>query len=345
MDFETYVPGFSPSWSGYSLAANAPEATPTECGPSAIVGAVSTEYNLYQDDFMQNRWPTSTNREAHMSEQDVEPWNDFLHALPPSNSGTVRQNIGNNETKEATFVKPTEMTSTVSVNPHILDIKHLLTLFQRVVQPPAAMLIGGVRKWRRLQRHLVELSRQSREVLDILLCLVELLFIDEVSQSAGQDRETYARSICDRYNSALRPFRASVLDDKRPDQRCNKRDLAAIFLFAWFEVMRDQDEASTPFPRDLADTVILRDTTWNYSSRYLLSWLATLDSRATHLSGDRRLLSEQALLVVARHPFPVVSSHVEDHDDDTEHENLELASILRSTPSDSPQHAPDTPGW
>jgi hypothetical protein len=55
----------------------------------------------------------------------------------------------------------------------------LLVIFQEIVQPPAAIFMGRQRRWRRLRRYLVGLS--TRAALHALLCVVELLGVEQIS--------------------------------------------------------------------------------------------------------------------------------------------------------------------
>jgi hypothetical protein len=57
----------------------------------------------------------------------------------------------------------------------------LLNYFGKISQPPASILITGVKKWRRLQRHLTRLSKQHRVGASALFAIIELLAKDDQS--------------------------------------------------------------------------------------------------------------------------------------------------------------------
>jgi hypothetical protein len=82
--------------------------------------------------------------------------------------------------------------------------------------------------------------------------------------------------------------------------------LAAVFLLSWVEVIRDQEDDNDIFPRAHAETIITSDVVWSSYSQQLLSWLSTLDSKASHLGGQQ-LLSPRALQVVSRFPAQIAS--------------------------------------
>ncbi|OAQ63669.1 C6 finger domain-containing protein [Pochonia chlamydosporia 170] len=188
----------------------------------------------------------------------------------------------------------------------------LIHLFQKIVQPPAAILIGGIERWRRLQRYLCKLSDQSRAVSSSLLCVVELLMIEDLAAEPGQSRDALIERIMERHADACHEISRKLA--KHPDLNPKTREhlLAAVFLLSWFEVIRDQDSQSSLFPRDLAEIIITADTNWNRHSQQLLSWLNTLDSKATHLGGQHLLLPRS--LEIVSHYQPQITSE-QCHDD------------------------------
>lgn len=213
---------------------------------------------------------------------------------------------------------------------------HLIECFRKIVQPPAAILIGGFERWRRLQQYLCKLSDHSRAVRSSLLCVIELLMMeDDDSGDQGHDRDVCMKRIYDRHANACDEIRTKI--SKHSDLKPKTREhlLAAIFLLSWFEVIRDQDARSNLFPRHLADTVITNGTSWSRYSQQLLSWLNTLDSKASHLGGEH-LLSHKCLEVVSRFRTQITSSL--DHGDN----GTKDADDFEVAVSDmSPGHSPE----
>jgi hypothetical protein len=179
-------------------------------------------------------------------------------------------------------------------------------MFKKIVQPPAAILIGGFERWRRLQHYLCKQSDQSRAVRSSLLCVVELLVMDETSKDQKQGFEAWMKRVLERHAVACGEIEVKLA--KRGELKSKTWDqlLAAIFLLSWFEVIRDQDSQSSLLPRHLADSVITSGNSWNRYSQQLLSWLSTLDSKAAHLGGQH-LLSAEALAVVSRYPTQITA--------------------------------------
>lgn len=228
----------------------------------------------------------------------------------------------------------------------------LIQKFRKIVQPPAAILIGGFERWRRLQHYLCQLSDHSGAVRSSLLCVIELLMMDEADDPAPQDqdrqqhREAAMKSILDRHAAACDEIQSKIAKQAELKPKTREHLLAAIFLLSWFEVIRDQDAAhSNLFPRHLADVIIVRDATWSRYSQQLLSWLNTLDSKASHLGGQN-LLSPKCLEIVSHFPTQITSSL--DHGGygkDKEPEDSEFAfsdmspgDISHSLPDETPGH-------
>jgi hypothetical protein len=137
--------------------------------------------------------------------------------------------------------------------------------------------------------------------------VIELLVLDETAQQPGEERGTCMARVLARHKAARDEIEAKLSKHADIKQKTRDQLLAAIFLLSWFEVIRDQDANCSLFPRDLADLIITSDSTWNRYSQELLSWLNTLDSKATHLGGQH-LLTSQSLQVVSRHPTQIISS-------------------------------------
>lgn len=205
-------------------------------------------------------------------------------------------------------------------------------MFQRIVQPPASILIGGIERWRHLQQYLCNTSEHSRAVNHALICVVELLTIDEISSPEGQTREDCMKRILDHHRLACAALRTKFSGRSELRPKTREQMLAAIFLLSWFEVIHDQEENRSLFPRDLAEMVIASHTSWNRYSRQLLAWLNTLDSKATHLGGEH-LLSPKSLEAVSQYPMQITSSNGIAHGDNG-------GEILTEDDSDSGQSEP-----
>lgn len=229
----------------------------------------------------------------------------------------------------------------------IEDPKHLLQLFRKIHQPPAAILIGGYERWRRLQRHLCRLSEHSQAVNHALMCVIELLMIDEMAAELSQNRDACMRRILEHHSLACQEIERKLC--KRDNMKASSRDclLASVFLLGWFEVIKDQDSHPSLFPRQLADAVITMNTNWSRYSQQLLSWLNTLDSKAAHL-GREHLLSPESLHVVSSYHTEITSSlqqggdwHEGDEDDSDHHQSSEASpGESHSSPVETMTHAP-----
>ncbi|CAK7199699.1 hypothetical protein SEUCBS139899_002382 [Sporothrix eucalyptigena] len=244
-------------------------------------------------------------KEIPMTHQQTPHWESkaFMpsHHRPSTSGGSTRNNSSNDSD----------------------DVAHLMRLFHQIVQPPAAILIGGFERWRRLQHYLCKLGDKSRAVRSALLCLVELLVIDDDDSASRTQR---MQRILERHATACQEIEAKLgsgADEGHPPLRPKTREhlLAAIFLLAWFEVIRDQDAHTSLFPRHLAERVITSatsattsnasatttTTSWSRYSQQLLSWLNTLDSKAAHM-GRETLLSPKSLEAVAHFQVHITSS-------------------------------------
>ncbi|KAL6251286.1 hypothetical protein RBB50_001494 [Rhinocladiella similis] len=184
---------------------------------------------------------------------------------------------------------------------------HLSRHFLKFVQPPAAILIGGAKRWRRLQEYLCKVSEQNRAVQNALFCVVGLLSIDETVKERGSAREERMRRIRDRHQQACDNVMTMLAGPLEPESKTTEHLLAAIFLLAWFEVIRDMEDSNCLFPRDLAHSVISSRMMWSRVSQELLAWMNTLDNKAAHLGGDH-LLSQQTIDVISHHQTQITSS-------------------------------------
>lgn len=217
---------------------------------------------------------------------------------------------------------------------HDTETVKLVSLFQKVTQPPAAILIGGVRKWRHLQQYLIELASKSPPVLDALLCFVELLAIEETTRWPGRSRDICADRILERHRSARCQIEDLVSNQPEMSHLQREQALATLFLLGWFEVVRDQNGADSLFPRHLAEAIITNKSDWNRHSRQLLSWFNTLDSKASHLSGGS-LLPAEILEIVSQHPNQIVGSNVEDVDESDDATEADKLRHIESPMSDA----------
>ncbi|KAJ0412952.1 hypothetical protein BJY00DRAFT_320280 [Aspergillus carlsbadensis] len=213
------------------------------------------------------------------------------------------------------------------------DVQHavqLLRLFQTIVQPPATILIGGQRRWRRVQRYLVGLSGSWAVVRYALLCVNESLHIDEVVTWPEQSRgrctariEHWHQLTCLQLEQHLDAAGGGATASATAEPL-----LAAIVLLAWFEVLHDQDGRSTRFPQRFAELIIVREHQWNRYSRHLLAWLHNLDCRATYMGGHTPLLSPVTLEEVSKYPTQIVPTIEEDADDDEADSEFTAAGVV-----------------
>ncbi|KAJ4194743.1 hypothetical protein NW767_009929 [Fusarium falciforme] len=182
------------------------------------------------------------------------------------------------------------------------------------MQPPAAMLMGGIRRWRYLQRYLLGLGSKNNAVMNALICLEEVLARDD-SDACGQasDSDDSANRIAERYEAAKRQVIDQASGKHHLGEQGMNELLAAVFLLAWIQVIRDRgtERSDSTFPCDQADIIISSGCNWNWYSRQLLSWFNSLDSKATHLGGPP-LLSAKALNIVSRYPIQIVSCNYEE---------------------------------
>ncbi|KAF5537608.1 C6 finger domain-containing protein [Fusarium mexicanum] len=194
-----------------------------------------------------------------------------------------------------------------------LDDKQSLKVFGKIMQPPAAMLMGGIKKWRHLQQYLMNLASQNDVVMSALLGLDKVLEWDSV-----RDSIVVSHDIQDIIMNSFYTTTCAIQQDLS-QVKCSKVSsnmddwLAAIFLLAWTHVLRDRVEYDSGclFPTELADTIITYSHDWNWYSRQLLSWFNSLDSKASHLSGPT-LLSSKALQVVSQYPIQIISCDYEE---------------------------------
>ncbi|KAF5023559.1 hypothetical protein F66182_4372 [Fusarium sp. NRRL 66182] len=211
-----------------------------------------------------------------------------------------------------------------------------LKVFGRIMQPPAAMLMGGIKKWRHLQRYLVNLGSHNEAVMKALVCLDNLLEQDGLSDSGGMIHQLQ-QTIQESCNIATRMIRENLTANSGDQDERMDEWLAAIFLLAWIQVLRDRVEhdSESLFPSELADIIITSSYDWNWYSRQLLSWFNSLDSKASHLSGPA-LLSAKALKMVSRYPIQIISCDYEEskgkHDtlDDDDQDFQEMSTSTAS---------------
>ena len=216
----------------------------------------------------------------------------------------------------------------------------LLQYFERIVQPPAAILVGGPHKWRRLRNYLVKLSEQSRAVASALYAVLEVLATDALpANGSSHQRNGHLNDALEQQENARHEIEFELSRPTEPEQKVKDQLLAATFLLAWFEVVRDQTADQSLFPSDLADRIIVsNDSLWNPYSKQLLQWLNTLDSKATHLGGDH-LLSPQALEVVSHHPTQITTIEPADGDQsDDDNTHLDVSPSQDGSSPEVSQH-------
>lgn len=120
-------------------------------------------------------------------------------------------------------------------------------------------------------------------------------------------REQCMKRIHEHHQHACDNIRTKLAKHPEIRPKTTEQLLAAIFLLVWFEVIHDQDARHSLFPRDLADSIILSKLTWSRSSQEFLSWMNTLDSKATHLGGEH-LLSQQTVEMISHYQAQITSS-------------------------------------
>ncbi|KAF4472183.1 C6 finger domain-containing [Fusarium albosuccineum] len=197
--------------------------------------------------------------------------------------------------------------------PHQDDRSDNLAMFGNIMQPPAAMLMGGIRRWRYLQRYLLSLGTKNSAVMNALLCLEEVLSCDDPEAYDQASDSDSANQIAERYEAAKNQVIQRTAEKHSLEEQEMNELLAAVFLLAWIQVIRDRgmERSECAFPCDQADMIISSTCNWNWYSRQLLSWFNSLDSKATHLGGPS-LLSPKALSIVSRFPIQIISCNYEE---------------------------------
>jgi hypothetical protein len=191
------------------------------------------------------------------------------HAENDRSRGTLRGSLSEAENSERSPLQENQGPRGATFF-HDPETVKLVSLFQKVTQPPAAILIGGVRKWRHLQRYLIELANKSPSVLDALLCFVEFLAIEETARWPCRSHDICADRILERHRSARCQIEDLVSNQPEMSNLQREQALATLFLLGWFEVVRDQNGADSLFPRYLAEAIITNKSDWNRHSRQLL---------------------------------------------------------------------------
>jgi len=250
---------------------------------------------------------TAWNGDGTMILNHVDKADNTLQRLEPRQALPLQTNTNTFTTNRESDPDPVALTpdSIVSLEPgsdymNSVRSKYLLSYFAKIKQPPASILIVGVKKWRRLQDYFVRLSRYRRSVGSALFAIIELLANDDhaVLRADSADCLDSLGPALTLRGAAQREIEAVMLLDWQNSSKIRDALLASIFLLAWFEVVRDQVFDQRLFPSDLADRIITGKGDWNTYSRQLLQWLNTLDAKASHLGGHA-LLSQSALQVVS----------------------------------------------
>ncbi|KAM0187803.1 hypothetical protein ACHAPI_010954 [Fusarium lateritium] len=223
---------------------------------------------------------------------DPRSFHDAANLWRPENSSTRSTQTG-----ESFHLDSLLFTSARS------DHQHPFKVFGKIMQPPTGILMASIKKWQLLQQYLVNLASHNDAVMSALLGLDKLLEGDSVSGSTTssgglQDhiQNSFKTTICiiEQDVSLPRFGSSSRMDDL----------LAAIFILAWIQLLRDRvehDEESI-FPSELVDTIITNPHDWNWYSRQLLLWFSFFDSKVSHLGGPT-VLTSNALRVVSQYPI------------------------------------------
>jgi Fungal specific transcription factor domain/Fungal Zn(2)-Cys(6) binuclear cluster domain len=309
----------------------------------------STATNWSQDFASNPRLQGASNENGTIQEAAPIEWPLSIHNLIESSIPQARLGPSNPNTR---------------IEPHGIDFSpgsdymncqrsnFLLGYFRRITQPPASILITGVRKWRRLQRYFTKLSHQHRVVASALFAIIELLAKDDQSVSRADTIDSLnSMSPALKLHEAARK-EVEVMMSKEWQKDLSARDalLASIFLLAWFEVVRDQVYDQKLFPGELAEQIITSSGSWSRYSRQLLQWFNTLDSKASHLGGQH-LLSQRALQVVSEHHTQINAEDSSDErpsDDERTNGSAFTPQDQNSSPSTtasttSPQDSATTP--
>ncbi|KAH7144582.1 hypothetical protein B0J13DRAFT_47535 [Dactylonectria estremocensis] len=229
---------------------------------------------------------------------------------------------------------------------HPMQWTDRLITFKKIMQPPAAMLMGGIKRWRRLQAYLLNIGSKNSTVRDTLLCLEDVLAHDDYDQTMGSARD--ARRISERYEAARDQAIKATSVEKLGDQELDEM-LAVLYLLAWIQVIRPRgpQSSNSMFPSEQADIVIGSACKWNWYSRQLLSGFNSLDSKATHLGGSP-LLSQKALAIVSRHPIQIISCEYEESEENFLSGKERSQSMSSSSVTDVSEHGGSTasiPAW
>ncbi|KAI8940566.1 hypothetical protein NX059_004243 [Plenodomus lindquistii] len=201
------------------------------------------------------------------------------------------------------------------------------------MQPPAAMLTGGTRRWRNLQKYLLNLGSHNQAVMAALISLDKLLEWGDLNVSTGPALELQ-ENITASFKFVTQTISDNLFSGSLQEDDIMDRWIAAIFLLAWIQVLRDrmEQDSESLFPSELADTIITSSHDWNWYSLQLLSCFNSLDSKASHLSGPA-LLSPKALKAVSRYPIQIISCDYEEFrgeqqpfDDDQEFRKLSTSA-------------------
>lgn len=180
------------------------------------------------------------------------------------------------------------------------------------MQPPGAMLMGGIKKWKYLQRYLMTLPSLNEAVMTALWCLDTLLERDGISDSALSSHH-FQTQIQNSFNTTTYLIQQDLYLLQSSTSLKIDYCLAALFLLAWTQILCDRVEHDSEFlfPTDLADIIITCSHDWNWYSRQLLSWFNSFDSKASNLGGPS-LLSSKALNIVSQYPIQITSCNYED---------------------------------
>lgn len=188
----------------------------------------------------------------------------------------------------------------------------LFMAFQKIMQPPGAMLMGGIKKWRHLQRYLMTLASRNEAVMTALWCLDTLLGRHGIGDSVLSSHH-HQNYIQNSFNTTTYLIQQDLSLPQSGFSSKIDYCLAALFLLAWTQVLCDhvEHDSESLFPTELADTIITYSYDWNWYSRQLLSWFNSFDSKASHLGGPS-LLSPKALHIVSQYPIQISSCNYEE---------------------------------
>lgn len=175
----------------------------------------------------------------------------------------------------------------------------LFLVFDLIVALPASLLamdLSGMQ----LLRDYVRATALKNDAVRCAYLALTLLYIEH-----GSDYSATAMALPSELNAVQLQHVACHLLQKEaastvsiaPDTDCL---LVAVFLLAWFDVIRDQGRGGLDFPSQAADSIITSKTHWSPRSRLLLKCLSSVDAKASLLR-TKLLFPSSSLVEMYKH--------------------------------------------